>query len=259
VEEVGGVPPAFEVGDEEAGGGDWVEYAIYGAAGELPALPDLEAIAGDGLVAVSSAEIPDDWADRWQDFHQPLDVGGRLWVRPSWVEARPGAIDVVVDPGQAFGTGAHPTTRMCLELLLELADAGGAHGALADLGTGSGVLAIAASKLGFEPVVGVDADRAALDETLRNARANGVEVEVRHVDLRREEAPVAGAVAANLAAGLCEAVARSWASRGVRPGTALVSGFLREEGDGVAAALAEAGLEERRRVVGGEWAAILAT
>ena len=69
-------------GVEEERGDGYVEYAIYGPPGELPALPDLEAIAGDGLVAVTSAEIPDDWADRWQDFHRPLDVGGRLWVRP---------------------------------------------------------------------------------------------------------------------------------------------------------------------------------
>jgi ribosomal protein L11 methyltransferase len=164
--------------------------------------------------------------------------------------------EVVIDPGQAFGTGTHPTTRLCLELMLEI-DAGG--GSFADLGCGSGVLAIAASKLGFEPLVGVDADRAALDETRRNARANGVEVEVRHVDLRREAAPVADAVAANLTAGLCEAVARSWGEHGVRPGAAIVSGFLREEADRVAEALAEAGLEERRRVVAGEWAALLAS
>ena len=93
------------------------------------------------------------------------------------------------------------------------------------------MLAIGAVKLGFDPVLGADADRTALDETLRNARANGAEVEVRHVDLRREPAPVADAVAANLTAGLCEAVARSWAERGARPGTAIMSGFLREEAD----------------------------
>ena len=121
-------------GVEEERGDGYVEYAIYGAPGELPALPDLEAVAGDGLVEVTSAEIPDDWADRWQDFHRPLDVGGRLWVRPSWEAPREGTIDVVVDPGQAFGTGAHPTTRMCLELLLELADAGHARGAARRLG-----------------------------------------------------------------------------------------------------------------------------
>ena len=175
-------------GVEEERGGDYIEYAIYGAPGELPALPDLEAIAGEGLVAVSSSEIPDDWADRWQDFHQPLEVGGRLWVRPSWVEPRAGAIDVVVDPGQAFGTGAHPTTRMCLELLLELADAG-APWRPGRLGTGSGVLAIAAAKLGFAPVVACDHEQAALEAAGANARANGVELELRRANLRREPPP----------------------------------------------------------------------
>jgi ribosomal protein L11 methyltransferase len=233
-----------------------VEYAVYGARGEVPELGGLDAVAGAGHVEVRSDEVPDDWAERWKRFYFPVLVGGRLYVRPPWEEPahRGGVEEVVIDPGGAFGTGTHPTTRMSLELLLE-ADG---RGSFCDLGCGSGVLAIAASKLGFEPVVGVDADRAALDETRRNARANGVDVEVRHVDLRREGAPVADAVAANLTAGLCEAVARSWAERGVRPGAAIVSGFLREEADPVAAALAGAGLGERRRVVGGEWAAILA-
>jgi ribosomal protein L11 methyltransferase len=234
-----------------------VEYAVYGARGEVPELGGLDAVAGAGHVEVRSDEVPDDWAERWKRFYFPVLVGGRLYVRPPWEEPahRGGVEEVVIDPGGAFGTGTHPTTRMSLELLLE-ADG---RGSFCDLGCGSGVLAIAASKLGFEPLVGVDADRAALDETRRNARANGVEVEVRHVDLRREAAPVADAVAANLTAGLCEAVARSWAEHGVRPGGAIVSGFLREEADGVAEALAEAGLEERRRVVAGEWAAILAS
>ena len=98
-----------------------------------------------------STEVPDDWADRWQDFHKPLLVGDRLWLRPSWEEPREGTVDLVVDPGRAFGTGAHPTTRLCLEYLLELEAAGEADGPLTDLGTGSGVLAIAAAKLGWEP------------------------------------------------------------------------------------------------------------
>ena len=75
-------------------------------------------MVGGGRIEVSATEIPDDWADRWRDFHKPLLVGERLWLRPSWEPPREGAIDVVVDPGQAFGTGAHPTTRLCLELLL---------------------------------------------------------------------------------------------------------------------------------------------
>ena len=234
-----------------------VEYAVYGARGELPELGGLDAVAGAGRVEVRAEEVPDDWTERWKRFYFPVLIGGRLYVRPPWEEPahRGGVEEVVIDPGGAFGTGTHPTTRMCLELLLEVESGG----SFCDLGCGSGVLAIGAVKLGFDPVLGADADRTALDETLRNARANGAEVEVRHVDLRREPAPAADAVAANLTAGLCEAVARSWAERGARPGTAIMSGFLREEADRVAAALAEARLEERRRVVGGEWAAILAS
>jgi len=234
-----------------------VEYAVYGAPGELPDLGGLDAVAGGGRVAVHAAEVPDDWDERWKRFYFPVLVAGRLYVRPPWERPaeRGGVVEVVIDPGGAFGTGTHPTTRMCLELLLEVSG----RGSLCDLGCGSGVLAIAAAKLGFDPVRGVDADRAALDETRRNARANGVEVDVARADLRREPAPVADVVAANLTAGLCEAVAGSWATTGTRPGTAIVSGLLRDEVDPVAAALADAGLEERRRVVGGEWAALLAS
>jgi ribosomal protein L11 methyltransferase len=249
-------PSGVEQVDSPDGIEGVVEYAVYGAWGELPELGGLEAVAGAGRVEVRADEVPDDWNERWKRFYFPVLVAGRLYVRPPWEEPaqRGGVEEVVIDPGGAFGTGTHPTTRMCLELLLE-ADG---RGSFCDLGCGSGVLAIAAAKLGFEPVLGVDADRAALDETRRNARANGVDVEVRRVDLRREPAPVADAVAANLTGGLCEAVARSWAERGERPGTAIASGFLREEADRVAGALQQAGLEERRRVIGGEWAALLA-
>ena len=175
-------------GVEEDHGAGYVEYAIYGAPGELPALPDLEAVVGDARIEVSTTEVPDDWADRWQDFHRPLLVGELLWVRPSWEEPRASTVDIVVDPGQAFGTGAHPTTRMCLELLLELADADHARGPLADWGTGSGLLAIAAAKLGFGPVVACDHEPAALDATAANAEANGVDVRLERVNLRRDPA-----------------------------------------------------------------------
>ena len=139
-------------GVEEERGPGYVEYAIYGGEGELPELGEIEVAAGDGLVELVATQVPDDWADRWQDFHKPLLIGERLWLRPSWEPPREGAIDLVVDPGRAFGTGAHPTTRLCLELLLELEQAGEATGPLTDLGTGSGVLAIAAAKLGWAPV-----------------------------------------------------------------------------------------------------------
>jgi ribosomal protein L11 methyltransferase len=251
-------PGGVEQVDAPGGREGIVEYAVYGASGELPDLGVVEAASPHGaLMEVDSREVPDDWAERWKRFYFPVLVGGRLYVRPPWEEPaqRGGVEEVVIDPGGAFGTGTHHTTRMCLELLLEAPGSG----SFCDLGCGSGVLAIAAAKLGFDPVVGIDADRAAVAEADRNARANYVELELRHADLRREPAPVADVAAANLTAGLLRAVARSWAAQGSRPGIAIVSGLLREEADGVAAELAAAGLEERRRLVSGDWAALLAS
>jgi ribosomal protein L11 methyltransferase len=234
-----------------------VEYAIYGAAGELPDLGALHAAVDGGVVEVDSREVPGDWAERWKRFYFPVLVGGRLYVRPPWEEPaqRGGVAEVVIDPGGAFGTGTHPTTRMCLELMLELP----ARGSFTDLGCGSGVLAIAAAKLGFDPVLGVDADRMAVAETERNARANYVQIDVRRTDLRGGAAPVSDVMAANLTTRLCEEVANGWAERGVRPGALIASGFLREEADRVAAAAEGCGLHEQLRVVSGDWAALLAS
>jgi ribosomal protein L11 methyltransferase len=194
-------------GVEEERGPGYVEYAIYGGEGELPELGEIDAAVGDGRVEVSATEIPDDWADRWRDFHRPLLVGDRVWLRPSWEQPRHGAVDVVVDPGQAFGTGAHPTTRLCLELLLELEAAGQAGGPLTDLGTGSGVLAIAAAKLGWAPVHGYDHEPAAIEAATANAAANGVEVELERANLRESLPELAPTVVANLTAPILKAVA----------------------------------------------------
>ena len=249
-------PAGFEQVDAPDGREGIVEYAIYGAQGELPDLGAVQAAVGDDVVEVDSREVPDDWAERWKRFYFPVLVAGKLYVRPPWERAaeRGGVEEVVIDPGGAFGTGTHPTTRMCLELMLELPG----RGSFTDLGCGSGVLSIAAAKLGFDPVLGVDADRAAVDETDRNARANYVQIEVRRMDLRSEPVPVADVVAANLTARLCQEVARGWAERDERPGSMIASGFLRAEADAIAGALAACELEEDGRVVSGDWAAILA-
>jgi ribosomal protein L11 methyltransferase len=237
--------------------GDTVEYSIYGAPGELPALPDLKAAAGGALVDVSSSEVPDDWAERWKAWHRPVDVAWRfrsLRVRPPWeppLASAEGGFDVVIDPGQAFGTGAHHTTRLCLELLLELDP----EGALADWGCGSGVLAIAAARLGYSPVLAVDVEPASLEATSDNAAVNGVpEIEVRRHNLRREPAPWAPTVIANLMRPLLLDVARLLERA---PDRLIVSGLLREEADEVAAAFAAHGLRERDRRFGGEWSALM--
>jgi ribosomal protein L11 methyltransferase len=240
-------------GVEEEAGADWIEYAIYGVPGELPALPKLEAVAADGLVEVTSREVPDDWADRWRDFHEPVLVGGRVCVRPSWREPHPEALDVVVDPGQAFGTGAHPTTAMCLELLVERAAAGSATGPLADWGTGSGVLAIAAAKTGFSPVVACDLERAALQAAADNARTNGVEIELRRVDLRREPPPPAPTAVANLTAPLLRQVASRLEAQ---PERLVCSGLLADEVESVCEAFAGRGLAASEVRERSGWAAI---
>ena len=254
-------------GVEEERGDGYVELAIYGPPGEIPALGEIAALVGGGLIEVTTAEIPDDWADRWRDFHRPVEIaGGRIVVRPSWhapgtespaAPDEPGGrtpIEVVVDPGQAFGTGAHPTTRLCLELMLELADAGRARGAVCDLGTGSAVLAIAAAKLGWAPVLGVDHEPAALEASRENAAANGVTIDIARVNLRQQSAPTAPTVIANLTAPLLAEVAE----RLERPPDALVcSGLLGAEAEAVASAFAAGGLAVSARRDSGEWAALL--
>jgi ribosomal protein L11 methyltransferase len=249
-------------GVEEERGPGYVEYAIYGGEGELPELGAIDAVAGEGRIEVSSTEIPDDWADRWRDFHKPLLVGERLWLRPSWEESREGTIDVVVDPGQAFGTGAHPTTRLCLELLLELEGAGEARGPLTDLGTGSGVLAIAAAKLGWGPICGYDHEPPALQAAAANAAANGVGVTLRRMNLREQLPALAPTVVANMTAPILRAVAVQLATDGESPAlpalrTLVCSGLLPEELDEAAGFFGEAGLGEVERRLDGDWAALL--
>jgi ribosomal protein L11 methyltransferase len=243
-------------GVEEDRGPGYVEYAIYGGEGELPELGEIEAVVDGRPIEVSASEVPDDWADRWRDFHKPLLVGGRLWLRPSWEPPREGAIDVVVDPGRAFGTGAHPTTRLCLELLLEIEAEGGAAGELVDLGTGSGVLAIAAAKLGWDPVRGYDHETLALEAAAANAVANGVEVCLERVNLRETLPKLAPTVAANMTAPVLAAVAAQLDAANA-PATMICSGLLPTELDSTAAAFAPCGLVESERRHDGDWAALL--
>ncbi len=157
---------------------------------------------------ISTSETADDWHERWKQFHRPVlveppDPAARgvrsdvpaLHVRPPWepaLAAEEPARDVreiVIDPAQAFGTGAHATTRLCLELLLEIAAGEPRRGPLLDVGTGSGVLAIAAARLGYAPVLALDHDRASVDAAAINAQANDVPVTVRLADLRSDPIP----------------------------------------------------------------------
>ena len=244
-------------GVEEERGPGWVEFAIYGPPGEVPELGELQAAAGGSLVEVTTTSVPDDWADRWADFHRPIEVGGRIGVRPSWWDARDGLVDVVIDPGRAFGTGGHPTTRLCLGLLVDLEEDGEAAGPLADWGTGSGVLAIAAAKLGWSPITACDREPASVEAAVANAEANGVALAIERIDVREDAPPAAPTAVANLTANLLRDCAQHLGAGDGAPATLVCSGMLETEADGVAAAFAPAGLEETERRTEGEWAALL--
>jgi ribosomal protein L11 methyltransferase len=166
----------------------------------------------------AAAEVPLDWSEAWKRFHRPVRIGP-LWIGPPWEQPDSDALPVVLDPGRAFGTGSHPTTRLCLALLLERSPT-----SLLDLGCGSGILGVAAAKLGFAPVTGFDLDPDAVAATTENARANGVEVVARRADFLEDELPAAELTIANVTLDAVEAVGRRV------PGDELISsGYLASE------------------------------
>lgn len=161
---------------------------------ELAAYTDLsgEVRMRAAFADVTADEIPEGWEERWREFHHGVRIGA-LWVGPPWERPPDDAHAVVIEPGRAFGTGAHPTTRLCLELLAELR-----RGSLLDVGCGSGVLAVAGAMLGFAPVHAVDHDPVAVEATIVNAATNGVDVDARVADAHAGDLPDAATTVANL-------------------------------------------------------------
>ena len=198
----------FPEGFEELEAHDGLELVAYtDARGE----ERLWQVFGAGRVE----EIDQGWEERWRHFHRPVRVGP-FWIGPPWETAPDDVIAVVVDPGAAFGTGAHPTTRLAIELLATLQP-----GSLLDIGCGSGVVAIAAAKLGFAPVAGIDLEPQAIAATVRNAAANGVSVDARCADAREAELPPAQVTVANITLASVEALAERVSSERL-----VTSGYL---------------------------------
>ena len=239
------VLPLVPAGVYDRSLGPLVELVVAGVVDRA----DLAGAAGDALVRVSERELPDDPAQLVAQFVDPPVVAGRFVIRPpsAPAPADPRLEDIVIDRGSAFGTGLHPTTQRCLELLLSLEPAG----SFADLGCGTGVLAIGAARLGWKPVVAVDYDERSVEATARNAELNGVAVEARRVDLIEEAPPAAQTIVANVPARVHAAVRAGFAET---PRQMIVSGVSPREADAVVAAYGELGLAEgapRRVGLGG--------
>jgi ribosomal protein L11 methyltransferase len=198
----------FPEGFEEVSVSGGVELAAYTKAGGEERLWQ---VFGPG----ASTDVEAGWTEAWKRFHRPVQVGS-LWIGPPWETAPADLVPVVVDPGQAFGTGAHPTTQLCLEHLSEHEPV-----ALLDLGCGSGVLSIAAAKLGYSPVTALDLDPAAVEAARANADANSVSIDIELVDVLLDPLPEADLVVANIAREPVEQAG------GRLPGTELIaSGYL---------------------------------
>ena len=175
------VPGGFAESEDS----ETLTLALY--VGEI-AVDSIRAVFSD----VSVAPVSPGWEHTWRAFHRPVRAGG-LWIGAPWEQPDPGGLSVVIDPGLAFGTGAHATTRLCIELLAK-----SPRGSLLDIGCGSGVLSIAASRLGFDPIRAVDNDPVAVETAIANAHANGVEIEALVLDGELDALPSAELVVANV-------------------------------------------------------------
>ncbi len=213
-----------------------------------------EAAGQAGVSGILTSVAEEDWGEEWKKGLGAFTVG-RVFIRPSWIEAAPppGTVEVVLDPGMAFGTGTHATTALCLAALDALiAEAPGAS--VLDVGTGSGLLAIAARKLGAGRTVGTENDPVALRVAAENATRNGVELELR----LEEPGAVPGRfpiVLANILANTLVALAPGIARRLAPGGTVVLAGILAGQDEEVRAAYAREGLAPRVELDAsdGEW------
>ena len=226
----------------EVARGDEVELRVRGNA-------EREQVHAAGAAfgaRMHERDVPDDPQERRRFDYEPIVVADRLVVRPEWAPAAPaGLLDVVLADDSAFGVGTHPTTRMCLEALCALQPSGAAL----DLGCGTGVLAIAAALLGWEPVVAVDRSPEAIAATRANAQRSGVRVDAREGDVAALATTPAAVVLANVPLAAHHAIA---AALDASPRLFIASGVQAPDADACARAYGAVGTT----VVRSGWAAL---
>jgi ribosomal protein L11 methyltransferase len=201
-----------------------------------------------------------DWAEAWKAHYQPIRIGRRLLIRPLWIDVALTAddIELALDPGMAFGTGTHPTTQLCLEALEDLTPPGAQ---VLDMGTGSGILAIAAAKLGAAHVVALDNDVVAVEVAQENAEQNGVadKISIGHGSIENiiTSARRFDLIVVNIIARIIMLMCEEGLAQTVRPGgLAIFSGVTTEQADDVEATLAKVGLQPYKRRQQGDWMCI---
>jgi ribosomal protein L11 methyltransferase len=201
--------------------------------------------------------IPEkDWNETWKKGFRPVDAGKRFTILPPWEEKRKGRINLVIDPGMAFGTGHHETTRSCLALIESYAPTTSPESFL-DLGTGTGILAIAARKLGYGHVVAIDTDTAAIDAARKNVIINHVpDIDIREGNLYGLHETF-DAIAANLISGVLVLLAPAIFERLTIGGIAVLSGILRGQENEVVHAMEQAGLRLREQYPDGKWVSLV--
>lgn len=212
-----------------------------------------------GLGDINCTQIQDeDWATSWKEFFHPVKVGDLIVIKPSWEEYNESPDDILIelDPGMAFGTGTHPTTSMCIRLLEEIITGGMK---VFDVGTGSGVLAIAAAKLGANKVSAVDYDAVAVRVAGENITANGVEeiVSVGQSDLLQNVAGTADVIIANIIADIIIRLLDQIPQKLEKDGMLIASGIIADRLSDVTKAVLDHGLTVDRVIEEGGWVAMV--
>ncbi len=240
-----------ERGWGEEDDGDVVRATVWVPTVDVRAIAEITALmrACDPAATVVCEPESTDWQNGLRAHHHPVDIADRIRVRPPWEAARHGLIDIEIDPGMAFGTGQHATTRGCLELLLDVP-----IGSVLDVGCGSGILAIAARKLGHDPVWAVDVDTLAVDATIANAKVNGVALIVGRRATGQDTLPATQTVMANITERYVAPLVAQLPQP--RPSHAILSGFRPHDVAIAVGPWLATGYRLRRQIDADDWTAV---